>query len=58
MRSHRRARYSIGCLARIDPLLKAPQLLILAHTRELAQQVAGVVGDLGKSAGRVRFDDL
>jgi ATP-dependent RNA helicase DDX19/DBP5 len=47
------AAYSIGCLAQINPAERVPQVLILAHTRELAQQVAGVVGDLGKYLGVV-----
>merc|ERR550537_722579 len=42
------AAYSIGTLAQVNPKENQPQVLILAHTRELAQQVAGVVSDLGK----------
>jgi len=32
------AAFSIGSLTRVDPKLKAPQVLILVHVRELALQ--------------------
>ena len=34
--------FSIGSLARIDPAIKAPQVLVLAPTRELSQQTETV----------------
>jgi translation initiation factor 4A len=37
------ATFSIGVLQRVDPALKAPQALILAPTRELAQQSQKVI---------------
>lgn len=40
-------------LSRIDPANRAPQAVILTHTRELAHQVSGVVADLGKYLGVV-----
>ncbi|KAF4701141.1 translation initiation factor eIF4A, partial [Perkinsus olseni] len=34
--------FTVGCLARVDPKLRATQALILAPTRELAQQITSV----------------
>ncbi|KAJ6250830.1 eukaryotic initiation factor 4a-ii [Anaeramoeba flamelloides] len=42
------ATFSIGALERIDPKLNKTQALILSPTRELAQQTAEVVEDLGE----------
>ena len=36
------AAFTIGALGRIDPLLNATQVLVLAPTRELTKQIAGV----------------
>jgi len=36
------AAFTIGALGRIDPLIKATQVLVLAPTRELTKQIAGV----------------
>ena len=41
------ATFSIAILQRIDPNLKAVQALVLAPTRELAQQIQNVVVALG-----------
>ncbi|CAD6938089.1 unnamed protein product, partial [Tilletia laevis] len=41
------ATFSIAILQRIDPAIKATQALILAPTRELAQQIQEVVIALG-----------
>lgn len=41
------ATFSISCLQKIDPNLKACQALILAPTRELAQQIQKVVVAIG-----------
>jgi len=40
------ATFAIGSLQKIDPKLKEVQALILAPTRELAQQIAQVIYDL------------
>lgn len=40
--------YSIGLLESINPKLKAPQVIVLAHTKELAKQIRNVVNSLGK----------
>jgi translation initiation factor 4A len=39
--------FSIGSMARIDPTLKAPQVLVLVPTRELAFQIEKVARGLG-----------
>ncbi len=43
--------FSIGSLARIDPAIKAPQVLVLAPTRELAQQTEKVATALSQYLG-------
>jgi len=40
--------FGIGLLSRIDPTLRATQALVLAHTHELADQIAKVIRDLSK----------
>lgn len=40
--------FGIGLLSRIDPSLKLTQALVMAHTHELAEQIATVIRDLGK----------
>jgi translation initiation factor 4A len=40
--------FGIGALSRIDPTKKAVQALIMAHTHELADQIATVVRALGQ----------
>lgn len=40
--------FSIGSMARIDPALKAPQVLVLVPTRELALQIEKVARGLGQ----------
>jgi translation initiation factor 4A len=40
--------FGIGCLSCVDPANPATQVLILAPTRELAQQIEGVVRGLGE----------
>jgi superfamily II DNA/RNA helicase len=39
--------FAIGFLARIDPKVMAPQILVLSPTRDLAQQTARVTNALG-----------
>jgi translation initiation factor 4A len=39
--------FVIGSLSRVDPTLKKPQVLILVHVRELAQQIAKVATAIG-----------
>lgn len=39
--------FVIGSLAHLDPTLKKPQVLILVHVRELAQQIAKVAAAIG-----------
>lgn len=39
--------FVIGSLSRIDPAVKAPQVLIMVHTHELAQQIAKVATAIG-----------
>jgi len=43
--------FTIGSLARIDPSVKAVQVLCLAPTRELAQQIEIVAGAIGSHFG-------
>jgi translation initiation factor 4A len=40
--------FGIGVLSRVDPDLKKTQVLIMAHTHELAEQICTVVRELGK----------
>jgi translation initiation factor 4A len=39
--------FVIGSLAHVDPALKKPQVLILVHVRELAQQISKVAASIG-----------
>lgn len=39
--------FVIGSLSRVDPAIKAPQVLIMVHTHELAQQIAKVATTIG-----------
>lgn len=39
--------FVIGSLSRLDPAIKAPQVLIMVHTHELAQQIAKVATAIG-----------
>lgn len=41
------ATFSVGILQRVDPALRAVQALVLAPTRELVGQIAGVMSHLG-----------
>lgn len=43
--------FSIGSLSRIDPKIKAPQVLVLSPTRELAQQTEAVAKELAHGMG-------
>ena len=43
--------FCIGTLSRIDPSIKAPQVLVLAPTRELAEQIESVARGLGSFMG-------
>ena len=45
------ATFCIGSMTRIDPLLKAPQVLVLTPTRELAQQIESVAKGLSQNMG-------
>lgn len=45
------ATFCIGSMTRIDPTLKAPQVLVLTPTRELAQQIEQVAKGLGSNMG-------
>lgn len=47
--------FSIGALARIDPAIKKTQVLILAPTRELSQQIESVIRALGEYMGVVVY---
>jgi translation initiation factor 4A len=40
--------FTIGTLANVDPTLQAPQVLVLVHTRELAQQHEKVARGIGQ----------
>lgn len=44
------ATFTVGILQRLDPEVKQCQSLVLAPTRELAQQIVKVIGALGKSS--------
>jgi translation initiation factor 4A len=41
--------FVIGSLSHVDPQLKKPQVLVLVHVRELAQQIAAVAKGIGGS---------
>ena len=43
--------FGIGALSRVDPALKKVQILIMAHTHELTDQIYKVVTALGKYMG-------
>jgi translation initiation factor 4A len=45
------ATFCIGSMSRIDPTLKAPQVLVLTPTRELAQQIESVARGLSHNMG-------
>ena len=45
------ATFCIGSMTRIDPTLKAPQVLVLTPTRELAQQIETVARGLSQNMG-------
>jgi translation initiation factor 4A len=45
------ATFCIGSMTRIDPTLKAPQVLVLTPTRELAQQIEQVAKGLSANMG-------
>jgi translation initiation factor 4A len=45
------ATFCIGSMTRIDPTLKAPQVLVLTPTRELAQQIETVAKGLSQNMG-------
>lgn len=51
--SGKTAAFSLPLLQNIDPDLKAPQILVLAPTRELAVQVAEAMSDFSKHMNRV-----
>ncbi len=40
--------FGIGLLSRIDPALKKPQAIVLAHTHELSEQNFNVISAIGK----------
>jgi translation initiation factor 4A len=41
--------FVIGALSHVDPQIKKPQVLVLVHVRELAQQIAAVAKGIGGS---------
>lgn len=43
--------FTIGSLGRLDPETRSPQVLVLAPTRELAEQTNTVMREIGKNAG-------
>lgn len=45
------ATFCIGAMSRINPADKRVQVLVLVHTRELAQQIRSVATSLGEHAG-------
>ena len=45
------ATFCIGSMTRVDPTLKAPQVLVLTPTRELAQQIEQVAKGLSSNVG-------
>lgn len=52
------AAFSLPLLARTQPDLKRPQVLVLAPTRELAQQVAEAVRTYSKHIGGIRVSSI
>ena len=52
------AAFTIGALGRIDPLLNATQVLVLAPTRELTKQIAGVFTILSSMMKDIRIKTL
>jgi len=49
------ATFCIGSMCRIDPAIKRTQVLIMVHTRELAQQIRAVANSLGEHLGIVAY---
>jgi translation initiation factor 4A len=47
--------FCIGTMSRIDPSLKAPQVLVLSPTRELADQIEAVARGLGSHLGITHY---
>ncbi len=45
------ATFSIGAMSRIDVALRKTQVLVMVHTRELAQQIRAVASALGEHMG-------
>jgi translation initiation factor 4A len=45
------ATFCIGSMCRIDPAVKRTQVLVMVHTRELAQQIKTVASALGEHMG-------
>lgn len=43
--------FTIGSLARIDPAIPYPQVIVICHVRELAEQTQRVAASLGKYMG-------
>jgi superfamily II DNA/RNA helicase len=43
--------FTIGSLARIDPTIPYPQVIVICHVRELAEQTQRVAASLGKYMG-------
>ena len=52
------AAFTIGALGRIDPLVQATQVLVLAPTRELTKQIAGVFTNLSSMMKSVHVKTL
>lgn len=52
------AAFTIGALGRIDPLVQATQVLVLAPTRELTKQIAGVFTNLSNMMKNVHVKTL
>lgn len=52
------AAFTIGALGRIDPLINATQVLVLAPTRELTKQIAGVFTILSSMMKDIRIKTL
>jgi translation initiation factor 4A len=49
------ATFCIGSMCRIDPTVKRLQVLVMVHTRELAQQIKTVASALGEYMGIVAY---
>jgi translation initiation factor 4A len=49
------ATFCIGSMCRIDPAIKRLQVLVMVHTRELAQQIKTVASALGEYMGVVAY---